>query len=84
MPTYPIFVQNTYFTLSDNSIPMSEILFPFMVRYPFDLLRAVSKVEPLTTNGKPTIYRHNPPFVLRFTRLRRRQGRPGYRRASEG
>jgi hypothetical protein len=24
--------------------------FPFMVRYPFDLLRAVSKVEPLTMN----------------------------------
>jgi hypothetical protein len=24
---------------------------PFMVRYPFDTLRAVSKVEPLTTNG---------------------------------
>ena len=23
-----------------------------MVRYPFDLLRAVSEVEPLTTNGK--------------------------------
>jgi len=24
-----------------------------MVRYPFDVLRAVSKVEPLTMNGRP-------------------------------
>jgi hypothetical protein len=27
-----------------------------MVRYPFDVLRAVSKVEPLTTNGKSKAY----------------------------
>ena len=53
-----------------------------MVRYPFDPLRAVSKVEPLTTNGKSDTYGLSHPFALRFTRLRRRQRRPGYRRVN--
>jgi hypothetical protein len=29
-----------------------HVRFPFVVRYPFGLLRAVSQVEPLTTNGR--------------------------------
>jgi hypothetical protein len=40
-----------------------------VVRYPFDTLRAVSKVEPLTTNGKANSYIVKYPFTLRFTRL---------------
>ena len=40
-----------------------------MVRYPFDLLRAVSKVEPLTTNGTPDGYRSYGPFALRYRRV---------------
>ena len=40
-----------------------------MVRYPFDLLRAVSEVEPLTTNGKSNAYRTWPPFALRYRRV---------------
>ena len=55
---------------------------PFMVRYPFDLLRAVSpstwlrtlrfskgKVEPLTTNGKLDSYGHFQTFALRYRRV---------------
>jgi len=38
--------------LSDNSRRKSQAAFPIMVRYPFDLLRAVSEVEPLTMIGK--------------------------------
>jgi len=38
---------------------------PFVVRYPFDVLRAVSKVEPLTTNGKADRRRKKHPFALR-------------------
>lgn len=30
---------------------MPRVAKPFMVRYPFDVLRAVSQVEPLTMNG---------------------------------
>jgi hypothetical protein len=40
-----------------------------MVRYPFDVLRAVSQVEPLTTNEKPTTYRALFPFALRYRRV---------------
>ena len=40
-------------------------------------------VRYLTTSGKSDFYRLPHPFVLRFTRLRRRQRRPGYRRANE-
>jgi len=43
--------------------------FPFMVRYPFDLLRAVSKVEPLTTNGKSDTYALSHPFALGYRRV---------------
>jgi hypothetical protein len=43
---------------------------PFMVRYPFDVLRAVSQVEPLTTNGNSDTYGLYDPFALRFTCLR--------------
>jgi len=53
-----------------------------MVRYPFDLLRAVSQVEPLTMNGKSKDNTICNPFALRFIRLRRRQRRPGYRRGN--
>jgi hypothetical protein len=55
---------------------------PFVVRYPFDTLRAVSPstllgtlgfskglVEELTTNGKANSYIVKYPFTLRFTRL---------------
>jgi len=44
---------------------------PFMVRYPFDLLRAVSEVEPLTTNGKSDTYGLPNPFALSPTRQSR-------------
>ena len=37
-----------------------------MVRYPFDPLRAVSKVEPLTTNGKSSTYGPYRPFDLMY------------------
>jgi len=40
-----------------------------MVRYPFDLLRAVSQVEPLTTNGKSEGYGSHRPFALRYRRV---------------
>jgi hypothetical protein len=53
-----------------------------MVRYPFDLLRAVSpstwlrtlrfskgEVEPLTTNGKSDTYGLSHPFALRYRRV---------------
>ena len=40
-----------------------------MVRYPFDPLRAVSKVEPLTTNGKSNGHRTLSPFALRYRRV---------------
>jgi hypothetical protein len=40
-----------------------------MVRYPFDLLRAVSEVEPLTTNGKSNTYALNDTFALRYRRV---------------
>jgi hypothetical protein len=40
-----------------------------MVRYPFDVLRAVSKVEPLTTNGKSDTYGLSHPFALRYRRV---------------
>jgi hypothetical protein len=42
-----------------------------MVRYPFDLLRAVNKVERLTTYGKSNTYGLYDPFALMFTRLGR-------------
>ena len=42
---------------------------PFVVRYPFDLLRAVSKVEPLTTNGSSDTYGRFHPFSLRYRRV---------------
>jgi len=35
-----------------DTVAKSQTSLPFLVRYPFDLLRAVSDVEPLTTNGK--------------------------------
>jgi len=54
--------------------------FSFMVRYSFDVLRAVGKVEALTTNGKSDRYAGAQAFALRFTRLRRCQRRPGHRR----
>jgi hypothetical protein len=66
---------------------ITRILFnwiPFMVRYPFDLLRAVSpstwlrtlrfskgEVEPLTTNGKSDTYGLPNPFALSPTRQSR-------------
>jgi hypothetical protein len=37
-----------------------------MVRYPFDVLRAVSKVEPLTMNGKSGTYECCQAFALRY------------------
>ena len=40
-----------------------------MVRYPFDVLRAVSKVEPLTTNGISDTYGRFHPFALRYRRV---------------
>jgi hypothetical protein len=40
-----------------------------MVRYPFDVLRAVSDVEPLTTNGKSDGYGPSHPFALRYRRV---------------
>jgi hypothetical protein len=48
---------------------ISQIGLSFMVRYPFDVLRAVSQVEPLTTNEKPTTYRALFPFALRYRRV---------------
>ena len=39
-------------------------------------------VRYLTTNGRGNCQRPSGPFVLRFTRLQRRQRRPGYRRAN--
>ena len=45
--------------------------FPFMVRYPFDLLRAVSEVEPLTTNGESNTSALRDPFALSPTRQSR-------------
>jgi hypothetical protein len=39
-----------------------------MVRYPFDVLRAVSLVEPLITNGKSKAYTCWSPFALRYRR----------------
>jgi hypothetical protein len=60
----------------------AENAVPYMVRYPFDLLRAVSpstwlrtlrfskgKVEPLTTNGKSDTYGLSHPFALRYRRV---------------
>ena len=41
-----------------------------MVRYPFDLLRAVSEVEPLTTNGKSNRSGNQSPFALRYRRVK--------------
>jgi len=62
---------------------MSEPSFPFMVRYPFDVLRAVSQVEPLTMNGKSygcgrcsgfaLRYRRVNPILCEFISLMRRQ-----------
>jgi hypothetical protein len=40
-----------------------------MVRYPFDVLRAVSKIEPLTTNGISDTYSRFHPFALRYRRV---------------
>jgi hypothetical protein len=40
-----------------------------MVRYPFDLLRAVSQVEPLTTNGISNTHFLYEPFALRYRRV---------------
>jgi hypothetical protein len=40
-----------------------------MVRYPFDGLRAVSKVEPLTMNGNPNNHATHRPFALRYRRV---------------
>jgi hypothetical protein len=40
-----------------------------MVRYPFDVLRAVSRVEPLTTNGKSDTYGCFEAFALRYRRV---------------
>jgi hypothetical protein len=39
-------------TTATDPLAKGQPMIPFMVRYPFDLLRAVSQVEPLTTNGK--------------------------------
>jgi hypothetical protein len=41
-----------------------------MVRYPFDVLRAVSLVEPLTMNVRLEIYNPFEASALRFTCLR--------------
>jgi len=54
-----------------GTLAISQTVFPFMVRYPFDLLRAVSEVEPLTTNGKSNTYRTLSPFALSPTRQSR-------------
>jgi len=40
-----------------------------VVRYPFDVLRAVSLVEPLTTNGKTCTYGDFKAFALRYRRV---------------
>jgi putative FmdB family regulatory protein len=40
-----------------------------MVRYPFDALRAVSQVEPLTTNGNSNTLDLYNPFALRYRRV---------------
>jgi hypothetical protein len=40
-----------------------------MVRYPFDVLRAVSQVEPLTTNGNSDSYSMFQAFDLRYRRV---------------
>jgi hypothetical protein len=40
-----------------------------MVRYPFGVLRAVSEVEPLTTNGISDFYVRFHPFTLRYRRV---------------
>jgi hypothetical protein len=40
-----------------------------MVRYPFDVLRAVSQVEPLTMNGNSNNAKANLPFTLRYRRV---------------
>jgi hypothetical protein len=45
-----------------------------MVRYPFDMLRAVSKVEPLTTNGTSDIYDGFLAFALRYRRVNATSG----------
>jgi hypothetical protein len=41
----------------------------FMVLYPFDVLRAVSLVEPFTMNGKRYGHETHCPFTLRYRRV---------------
>jgi diadenylate cyclase len=48
----------------DGLVKKSVVVLPFMVRYPFDVLRAVSQVEAITTNGKPNSYGLYNPFAL--------------------
>jgi len=50
---------------------------PFAVRYPFDVLRAVSQIEPLTTNGESDTSVRLKAFALRFTRLGGARGEQG-------
>jgi hypothetical protein len=40
-----------------------------MVRYPFDVLRAVSQVEPLTMNVRSDTYNRSKAFALRYRRV---------------
>jgi hypothetical protein len=40
-----------------------------MVQYPFGVLKAVSEVEPLTTNAISDIYGRFHPFALRYRRV---------------
>ncbi len=40
-----------------------------MVRYPFDVLRAVSQVEPLTMDGNSRTYILFKAFILRYRRV---------------
>ena len=49
-----------------------------MVRYPFDVLRAVSEVEPLTMNGNENLCRNRLPFALRYRRTKGDERREAY------
>jgi len=56
-------------TPSDEYVKSAKGSFSFMVRYPFDLLTAVSKVEPLTMNVSSNTYNRSKAFALRYRRV---------------
>ena len=44
--------------MNDGFVKGPQHGFPFMVRYPFDTLTVLSKVEGLTTNAIPAVTEH--------------------------